>query len=199
MKLFITSHKSTVKPPRLVKGIHSLPAWHTVQGENIPVPKHKHTDTLTHTYAHAHAHTDTHKYPMTLMHNVLVCVKVFAGVRWWWERCIYSSTSWEDVLMHYTVSRTYMHVHTCPSWHLRGHFWDKECSAKHWNRLCPYFHVNSAVEVPPSDYDVLHVTGIHPHRILMWASVKIAALGLFMRWWSLKEKRDFFVYFTGVI
>lgn len=42
--------------------------------------------------------------------------------------------------------------------------------------LCSYLHVNSAVEVPPGDYDVLHVTGIHPCRILMQASVKIVAV-----------------------
>lgn len=42
--------------------------------------------------------------------------------------------------------------------------------------LCPYLHVNSAVEVPPGDYDVLHVTEKHPCRILMQASVKIVAV-----------------------
>lgn len=42
--------------------------------------------------------------------------------------------------------------------------------------LCPYLDVSSAVEVPPGDYDVLHVTGIHPRRILMQASVEIAAV-----------------------
>ncbi len=57
-----------------------------------------------------------------------------------------------------------------------------EYSAKHRNMHCPYLHVNSAVEVPPGGYDVLHVTGIHPCRILMQASVKIAAV--FVHCWS---------------
>lgn len=44
-------------------------------------------------------------------------------------------------------------------------------------RTCSaYLHVNSAVEMPPGDYDVLHVTGTHPCRILMQASVKIVAV-----------------------
>lgn len=38
--------------------------------------------------------------------------------------------------------------------------------------LCPYLHVDSPVEVPPGDYDVLHVTSILPCRILMQASVE---------------------------
>lgn len=59
--------------------------------------------------------------------------------------------------------------------------WDKKYRTKHWNMLCPYLHVNSVVEVPPGDHDVLQVTGIHPHRILMQASVKIAAAGLCLK------------------
>lgn len=42
--------------------------------------------------------------------------------------------------------------------------------------LCPYLHVNSAVKVPPGDYDVLHVTAIHPRWILMQASVNTVAV-----------------------
>lgn len=47
--------------------------------------------------------------------------------------------------------------------------------------FCPYLHVSSVVEVPPGDHDVLHVTRIHPHRILMQASVKIAAACLCLK------------------
>lgn len=44
--------------------------------------------------------------------------------------------------------------------------------------------------MPPGDYDVLHVTGIHPCRILMPASVKSVAI--FTCWWiSIKlRKKD---------
>ena len=38
--------------------------------------------------------------------------------------------------------------------------------------LWPYLHVNSAAELPPGDYDVLHVTERYPLGILMQASVE---------------------------
>lgn len=75
---------------------------------------------------------------------------------------------------------TYMHVGFCLCCHWKEHYLGLKSTEQN-NMLCPYLHVNSVVEVPPGDHDVLHATGIHPHRILMQASVKIAAAGLCLK------------------